>query len=120
MDPEILNAVLNWGPLAAILFGILYRADQIARALVPVIVEHFHKLGEGFDTMKRAIDNQTEQTKILGAMSARLEEVGDGLSQDHAGIADDAKGAHHHARRAADGVEQLLRIVPQRTEKEAG
>lgn len=121
MPPEFLNAILNWGPLAVILFGILHRADQMIGALLPVVIEHFQKLGEALDTMKLAVENQTKQTAIMSSMASRLEEVGDGLSQDNAGIADDAKGAHHHARRAADGVELLLRHVPQRTaEKEAG
>ena len=38
---------------------------------------------------------------------------------DNAAIADDAKNAHHFARRADDGVQELMKRIPQRNEKEA-
>ena len=122
MPPELLPIIIQWGPVALILFGILYRADQLARALFPVVVDHFKKLGEAFDSMKVAVENQTQQTQILAKMADRLEEMGDGLSSDHQTIADDAKNAHHHSRRAADAAEEILRIIPQRInhEKEVG
>ena len=81
----------------------------------------FKKLGEGFDTLKQAVENQTKQTALMGSMQNRIEEMGDNLSEDHAAIADDAKGAHHHARRADDGIQELLVRIPHRiNEKEVG
>ena len=126
MPPELFPILTQWGPVALILFAILYRADQLFQKIItdllPVIIKHFTKLDEGFDTMKAAVENQAQQTLILAKMAERLEEMGEGLSEDHQAIADDAMNAHHHARRAADGVEEILRIIPQRIghEKEAG
>lgn len=119
MPPELLPILIQWGPVALILFGILYRADQAFQQLLPVVIKHFEKLDEGFDTMKKAVENQVQQTLILAKMAERLDEMGSGLSEDHTAIADDAKNAHLHALRAADGVEEILRIIPQRlTDKE--
>ena len=120
MPPELLPIIIQWGPVALILFGILYRADQLARALFPVVVEHFKKLGEAFDSMKIAVENQTHQTAILAKMADRLEEMGSGLSEDHQTIADDAKSAHHHSRRAADAAEEILLRIPQRLIEKEG
>lgn len=120
MPPELVPVIIQWGPLAVILFGILYRADQTVRALVPVIVQHFTKLAEGFDTMKLAVENQTKQTAIMSTLTERLEELGRDGSEDRAGIAEDAKNARIHAKNADDGVQEILRIIPQRLgDKEA-
>lgn len=122
MPPEILPIVAQWGPIALILFGILYRADQATQKMLPVLVDHFKFIGEACDAMKEAVANQTEQTRLLTAMIDRLEEMGAGAQEDHAGIADDAKNACHHARRADDGIQELLIRIPQRIahEKEVG
>lgn len=109
MSPEILNAILNWGPVAAILFGILYRADQIARALVPVVVEHFKKLADTMDAV-------TEGLKTLTSLKVRVEELGEDGQEDRAGIAEDAKHARIQATEANAGVariEVLIRTIPQ-------
>ena len=119
MPPEFWTIVANWGFPALLIAYVVWRFDQ---SILPVMLDHFKKLGEGFDTLKQAVENQTKQTNLMTSIASRIEEVGDGLSRDHESIADDAKNAHHHARRAADGVDEILRIIPQRInhEKEVG
>lgn len=114
MPPELIATVANWGLPAFILVIILYRVDQAIQSLLPVIIKHFTKLDEGFDTMKAFLDTLKQQTGVLTRLTERVDEVGGSLSEDHASIAEDAKHAHHHARRAADGVEEILRVIPQR------
>lgn len=112
MPPEVIPIITQWGPVALILFLGLYRMDQAVQALLPVVIKHFTRLDEGFDSMKAAVE-------VLAKMATRLDEMGEGLSDDHTTIAEDAKHAHLHARRAADGVDEILRLIPQRlTDKE--
>jgi hypothetical protein len=101
MPPELLAIVTNWGAPALILFGILYRADQTARALLPIIIEHFEKLGEAMDAMKAAVSNLTTLTNTVGAIGTRIEECSAVGAGEHASIHDDTR----HIRA---GVEELL------------
>jgi hypothetical protein len=113
MPPELLTIITNWGAPALILFGILYRADQTIRAMVPIIVEHFKKLGEAMDTMRDAVSGLTTLTATVGAIGHRLDEGIVGGEEDRATIADDTK----HIRAGVD--ELLIHARTRHTDKEA-
>lgn len=111
MPPELTSNIANWGPIALILFGILYRADQYTKKLLddllPVVIEHFKKLASTMDKMQSGIDT-------LAALNKRVDEVGSGLAEDHEAIAEDAKHARIQATAANDGIKELLIRIPQR------
>lgn len=112
MPPELLNAVMNWGPLALILFGILYRADQIATALVPVVVEHFHQLAASMKAITIGIESLTSLVDSVANVKEDLRDAAESAAGDHAGIADDTK----HIRQ---GVDELLVHARRHTDREA-
>ena len=79
MPPEFWTSVSNWGFPAALIAYCVWRFDQ---TILPVMIAHFNKLGEGFDTLQQAVSNQTRQTEVMTTIANRIEEMGDGQRCD--------------------------------------